>query len=222
MSDTSTDPARGVHAFAAGKNSDKACHRRDRGKNAMTQETRDVIELLTADHREVEEVFSQLEQLPESSHDERRRLADQIIIELVRHSVAEEEHLYPAARRYVPDGGEIVDHEIVEHEEAERIMKQLEGIDASDPQFPRLLSQLIEAIREHVRDEEHDLFPRLKTHTDKDTLVQLGQKVAKAKEDAPTRPHPAAPSDKPGLLKLLSPGVGLVDRARDAATGRGA
>ena len=187
----------------------------------MAQENRDVIELLMDDHREVEEAFSQLEKLPESSHDERRRLADQITIDLVRHSVAEEEYLYPAARRYIPDGDDIVDHEIAEHEEAEQLLKQLEGADPTDSSFNELIGELMEAIREHVRDEEEDLFPRLRTHGDKDALVQLGHKVAKAKETAPTRPHPSAPSDKPGLLKLLAPGAGLVDRARDAVAGRG-
>lgn len=41
-----------------------------------------------------------------------------------------------------------------------------------------------------------------------------------AKKPAPTRPHPAAP-DKPPANKLLGPGAGLVDRARDMLTGRG-
>jgi hypothetical protein len=41
-----------------------------------------------------------------------------------------------------------------------------------------------------------------------------------AKKMAPTRPHPAAP-DTPPANKLLAPGAGLVDRLRDALTGRG-
>lgn len=41
-----------------------------------------------------------------------------------------------------------------------------------------------------------------------------------AKKMAPTRPHPSAPDTPPGN-KLLGPGVGLVDRARDLLTGRG-
>lgn len=100
-------------------------------------------------------------------------------------------------------------------------MKQLEGTDPTEPKFNELLGELMSAVREHLRDEEEDLFPQLETHADKDALIEFGAKVAKAKEAAPTRPHPSAPSDKPGLLKMLAPGVGLVDRARDAVTGRG-
>lgn len=65
---------------------------------AQRSET-DVIAILTHDHREVEELFQQLEQLESGAHERRRELTDQAIIELVRHSVAEEEHLYPAAVR---------------------------------------------------------------------------------------------------------------------------
>jgi hypothetical protein len=36
---------------------------------------------------------------------------------------------------------------------------------------------------------------------------------------APTHPHPSAP-DKPPANKLLAPGAALVDRMRDALTGR--
>lgn len=75
-------------------------------------------------------------------------------------------------------------------------------------------------IREHVTDEEQNLFPLLREATKPEELEQLGEKVRSAKKTAPTRPHPAAP-DKPPLNKLLAPGAGLVDRIRDAVTGRG-
>jgi hypothetical protein len=51
-------------------------------------------------------------------------------------------------------------------------------------------------------------------------LGDLGEKIRRAKAMAPTRPHPAAP-DTPPANKLLAPGAGLVDRARDFVTGRG-
>ena len=50
-------------------------------------------------------------------------------------------------------------------------------------------------------------------------LRELGRKVERAKKLAPTRPHPNAP-DEPPWNKILAPGAGLVDRVRDALTGR--
>lgn len=187
----------------------------------MAQEDGDVVSVLTHDHREVEELFGQIEQTPQSSHEERRRLADQAIIELVRHSVAEEQYLYPAARQYIPGGNEIADRELSEHNEAETVMKELEQADAADSNFNQLLGQLMQEIRQHVQEEENELFPQLSQHTDRETLQDLGKKISDAKKSAPTRPHPSAPSESPGLMKMLGPGAGLVDRARDALSGRG-
>jgi hypothetical protein len=141
------------------------------------------------------------------------------IAELVRHSVAEEAYLYPTARRALPDGDRIADHETGEHADAERLMKRLEGLDATDARFNPTLAELVSHVRHHVRDEETDLFPRLRHACDLAELRTLGLKAAVAKKHAPTRPHPAAPRHPP-LNRLVAPGAGLVDRLRDALSGR--
>jgi hemerythrin superfamily protein len=179
----------------------------------------DIIEELVTDHREVEDLFTQIESLP-AGDARRKELADEATIELIRHSIAEEEYLYPTVREHVPDGDRIADKEIEDHSTAERTMKELEGCAASDPEFDRLMGALMREIREHVQDEEDNLFPLLRQACPQDQLNELGDKTRKAKKTAPTRPHPAAP-DTPPLNKLLAPGAGLVDRARDAISGRG-
>ncbi|WP_200308467.1 hemerythrin domain-containing protein [Streptomyces adelaidensis] len=179
----------------------------------------DVIAELTTDHEEVEEMFGEIEAL--TSGDPQRKLyADKATIELVRHSVAEEAYLYPAVREHIPGGDAIADQELDDHAEAERTMKELERCKADDPEFDRLVTQLMTQIRSHIGDEENNLFPRLRESCSGDVLNSLGEKVRMAKKTAPTRPHPAAP-DTPPANKLLAPGMGLVDRMRDALTGRG-
>lgn len=178
----------------------------------------DVIDVLTSDHREVEALFVELESR-QGTPEHRRQLADVVIAELVRHSVAEEAYVYPAARKALPDGDRIAEHEISEHAEAERTMKELESLDPSDARFDQLLTQLTRAIRHHVREEEDGLFPRLRAAVAHEELMELAAKVEAAKKTAPTRPHPSAP-DRPPANKLLGPGTGLVDRMRDALSGR--
>jgi hemerythrin superfamily protein len=179
----------------------------------------DVINELTIDHQEVEELFTNIDELP--SGDRQRKLyADQVTMELVRHSVAEEAYLYPAVREHVPGGDALADRELQDHAEAERTMKDLERCDADDPDFDRLIGKLMMEIRAHVEDEEGNLFPRLRESCSPQVLNELGDKVRQAKKMAPTRPHPSAP-DTPPANKLLAPGVGLVDRLRDALSGRG-
>ncbi len=178
-----------------------------------------VIDELVTDHREVEEIFGRIEGLPPGDKD-RKVYADQATRELVRHSVAEEEYLYPAVREHVAGGGALADKEIDDHSRAEQIMKDLEGYEADDPEFDRLIGTLMTEIRSHVADEEENLFPKLRAACSPDALDELGDKVRQAKKTAPTRPHPSAP-DKPPANKLLAPGAGMVDRIRDALTGRG-
>ncbi|HEY8978054.1 MAG TPA: hemerythrin domain-containing protein [Streptomyces sp.] len=179
----------------------------------------DVIAELTTDHREVEELFGRIEGLTPGEK-KRRTYADQAVIELVRHSVAEEMYLYPAVRGALPDGDGLADREIADHARAERTMKRLEGLEADDAEFDRLITELMTEVRAHIADEENQLFPGLRAALSEDELNKLGEQVRHAKKTAPTRPHPSAPDTPPGN-KLLAPGTGLVDRVRDALTGRG-
>ncbi|HEU5472427.1 MAG TPA: hemerythrin domain-containing protein [Actinophytocola sp.] len=184
----------------------------------MTTERTDLIDVILADHREFEKVFAELEMFGGTEQD-RRDLLDHLIAELMRHAVAEEMFMYPAARKALPDGDEIVDHEIAEHNEAEDGMKALEDIQPSDPRFEEMVLKLIHDVRHHLEEEETKLLPRLRETCSAEELSKLGERVLAAKKIAPTRPHPAAPDTPPANL-VLAPGVGLIDRLRDALTGR--
>jgi hemerythrin superfamily protein len=188
----------------------------------MTEAQQDVIAVLTHDHREVEEMFQQLEglrgQTDDASKQRRRELVDQVIIELVRHSVAEEVEVYPQVQAKV--SAEEAERAKHEHGEAEETMKALDGMDPDDPQFEVQLETLMREIREHVAEEEGEMFPRMREVFSQDELNKLGSRVKGVKMLAPTRPHPSAPDRPPGDL-LLGPVVGLFDRLREAASKRG-
>ncbi len=183
----------------------------------MATQAKSIIDEIITDHREVEEIFKELES--RESPDTRRQLVEHAITELVRHSVGEEMYLYPSTRKVVPDGDKIADHELKEHAEAEEIMKKIEKTGSEDGEFDNLVSELIKDIRHHIQDEEGDLLPKLQDVCDAAELSELGKKFEAAKKVAPTRPHPSAP-DQPPANKILGPGVGLIDRMRDALSGR--
>jgi hemerythrin superfamily protein len=178
---------------------------------------RDVIDVLTADHREVEELTREI--LAVTDADRRRDFADQMIAELVRHAVAEEMFVYPAMRDHLPNGDRAVEHDIEEHKELESLMKQIEGTDAGEPEFIELITKLQQVLADHVLDEEGEQFPLLRQHIPADKLSGLADEVEAAKKVAPTRPHPAAPNNEL-FHKLVGPGVGFVDRLRDRLTNR--
>ena len=188
----------------------------------MPQDRRDVIEVLTHDHREVEQMFAELESLRGATgvaqRARRKDLVDQVTIELVRHSVAEEAEVYPRVAEKV--GGAEVERAKSEHAEAEETLKRLERLQPDDPSFAGELTTLMEEIRQHVAEEEGEMFPHMRRVFTEDELVELGGKVEAVKKIAPTRPHPSAPDEPPGD-KLLGPVTGLLDRLRDAVGERG-
>ena len=178
----------------------------------------DVIELLEHDHREVEQMFAEFEKA--SSPEEKRGIADKIIIELVRHSEAEEQAVYPMMAKKIDGGKDLIEHEIKEHSQAEKIMKDMDGLDAGDPSLGVMMGQLKAAILQHVQEEEGEAFPKFRAATTDDEREKLGAVVQGLKKIVPTHPHPAAP-DHPPFNALLAPGAALVDRTRDLLTGRG-
>jgi hemerythrin superfamily protein len=188
----------------------------------MADSQRDVIEVLTHDHREVEQMFTELESLRGSTGDgaskRRKDLVDQVTIELVRHSVAEEAEVYPRVKEKVSEAE--AEHAKQEHAEAEETMKRLERLQPDDPSFDAELATLMREIREHVAEEEGEMFPHMRSVFTQDELVEMGAKVEAVKKIAPTRPHPSAPDEPPGD-KLLGPVTGLLDRMRDAVSKRG-
>jgi hemerythrin superfamily protein len=188
----------------------------------MADQQRDVIEVLEGDHREVEEMFAELESLRGASTEEarsrRKTVTEQVTIELVRHSVAEEVLVYPEVEQKV--SAEEAEHARKEHAEAEETLHRLEKLDADDPAFDDELATLMGEIRHHIADEEGQMFAHMRQVIDEDELRRLGGRVEAFKKVAPTRPHPHVPNEP--LPRLAAgPAASLLDRMRDLATGRG-
>jgi hemerythrin superfamily protein len=177
----------------------------------------DLIGVIVDDHRSMEGLLAELiAGGGDSRH--RRDLADHLTTELVRHSVAEEQYLFPAARRALPDGDHVADREIEAQADVERILKDLEGVDPDDRVFDQLVGRLYVEVLDHVTEEERDLLPRLRAACDPEELRELGQDVVRTNRSAPTRPHPAADEDLPAD-RILPGGTGMIDRLRNALTG---
>ena len=188
----------------------------------MADEQKDVIEILEQDHREVEQMFAELESLRGASTEEeqerRKAVTEQVTIELVRHSVAEEVLVYPRVEDKV--SAEEAEHAREEHAEAEETLHRLEKLDADDSAFDDELATLMAEIRHHIADEEGEMFAHMRQVIDADELRTLGARVEAFKKVAPTRPHPNVPNE-PLPRMAAGPAASLFDRMRDLATGRG-
>jgi hemerythrin-like domain-containing protein len=188
----------------------------------MTETQRDVVDVLTADHREFDRIFTQLEGLhgrtDADSLRRKRELVDEVTIGLVKHSVAEETQVYPRVEKQV-DKDE-AEHSKEEHAEAEETMKRLERMDPEDPEFDAVVAELIREIRHHVEHEEGRMFTELRASFTREQLVEMAEKVEAIKKIAPTRPHPMTPNEA-GVRLAVGPVASLLDHLRDAVSGRG-
>jgi hemerythrin superfamily protein len=181
----------------------------------------DAISLTLQDHREVDALFSKYESLTGNGQ-QKRDIVHQIIRELSIHAAIEEQFLYPTMRNNLPDGGQLVQEAIQEHQEAKELLNALDKMTPDESGYDQRVRSLIQDVRHHVQEEEGELLPKLRSAVSQERLDQLGEAMEAGKRLAPTRPHPNAPATPPGNI-VAGPAAAAVDRVRDrvreAATG---
>jgi len=141
---------------------------------------KDAIALLTADHREVEELFARYEKARPGT---KQKLAGQICDELKIHSMIEEEIFYPALEGKVED--DKLKEAYVEHDGAKVLINDIlsEARD-DDDYYDAKVKVLQEQIEHHVKEEEKDkdsIFADAKK-SDVD-LVALGEQMLERKKE---------------------------------------
>jgi hemerythrin superfamily protein len=126
----------------------------------------DAIALLKADHKEVAEM-------------------------LTVHAQIEEEIFYPAAREALGDEGEdLLNEAKVEHNSLKELIGQIEGSGPDDELFDAQVEVLGEYVKHHVKEEEGEIFPKLRK-SDMD-LVEVGQQLAARKKELMSQMKAAA------------------------------
>jgi hemerythrin superfamily protein len=147
-----------------------------------TAASTDAIQLLTADHKEVKALFKAYQQLvdAEGDDDEKLTLAQEICTQLTVHATIEEEIFYPAARDVLPDDEDLVDEADVEHACAKELIAQIMESTPADALYDAKVKVLGEYIDHHVKEEEGEMFPKIKK-SELDTSA-LGEELATRKE----------------------------------------
>jgi hemerythrin-like domain-containing protein len=141
---------------------------------------RDALALLKQDHRTVESLFKDFEDADES---EQASIAERVCQLLTVHAQIEEEIVYPAAQQALQDDEEdeeLVHEAQVEHGAAKELIAKIEGMTPDDAAFKATVTVLSEYIKHHVKEEENELFPRLKK-TELD-LREIGERLAERKQ----------------------------------------
>jgi len=174
--------------------------KRDKTKPQPKGPHRDAIELLESQHREVEEIFSQIEDAddPATKNDLFEELADKLAI----HAAIEEHHFYPAVKAKRTE--DILLESLEEHLGIKRVLADLLKIDADDETFDAKIKVLKETVSHHVEEEETDLFPKVRKLFDKERREALGQEMsaeqAELEDAGNARDQVPAETDQPATI----------------------
>lgn len=140
--------------------------------------TKNILALIEADHRKVEELFAELEGTKDAKKGQ--KIFAQIYKELNLHSKAEELVFYPAMQEY-DETQEYIEEAEEEHTSVKILLEEMMALKPNDAEFQTKMQQLKEAVTHHVEEEESEIFEVVRECMDDEELEELAQEFTEAK-----------------------------------------
>jgi len=124
----------------------------------------DAIQLLKQDHREVEILFKEFEKLEQDGEEAVEQVIATACTELKIHDKIETEIFYPAVRQQAEEEEveDLLNEAEVEHNTVRDLIKTIEGMSAGDKKRNAHFTVLVEYVKHHVKEEEKEMFPKVK------------------------------------------------------------
>ena len=145
---------------------------------------------------------------------------ERIVIQIVGVLVAEEQYVFPAARRHADGADAVVDAQFDRHRALEHDLRRLEDLELTADLVLPVLDDVTAAWQELTTVVQDVLLPPVAAALPADELNDLGDDVLGAIEVAPTRPRDVV-VQSPELNKIVSFAEGWIDRWRDSWSQRG-
>lgn len=131
------------------------------------------IQLIKQQHKEVDKLFAAIEKADDTQ--EKKQLFDQVAAMLVAHDAMEREIFYPACEKRL-GLDDVLGEALVEHGLVEFSLYQAD-IARGKKGFEFRLSVLTEVVKHHVKEEEHELLPKIAKELDADIDAELYEKM---------------------------------------------
>jgi hemerythrin superfamily protein len=139
----------------------------------------DAIEMLVEQHQEVDELFEKIESAKQPQ--KKWALFEEIADKLAVHATIEERHFYPAVKARRTE--DILLESLEEHLAIKRVLADVLALDGIDDTFDAKLAVLKETVQHHVKEEQDDLFPKVKKLLDEETLQAIAQEMTATQEE---------------------------------------
>lgn len=131
----------------------------------------DVVDLIIAQHRELDALLSQAEQ---AEPQQVRQPLETVAGMLKPHSEAEESFVYPAIEQYAREESDEVKDGTAEHHHVDALLDELLAKDPDEPGYDGLVAAMVGEIRHHVQEEETELLPVLSDRASPQEREELG------------------------------------------------
>jgi len=155
-------------------------HHPKRKPETSGADSQNAIDLLKADHREVDQLFEQFKSA--KGRQQRKKLVRLIGTALNAHTIIEEEIFYPACSEHGIEEDDL-DEAQVEHDTVKLLVRELVEGSLDDDYYDAKMTVLSEYVKHHVEEEEdpkEGIFARLEK-TDAD-LDELGRELQDRKD----------------------------------------
>jgi hemerythrin superfamily protein len=138
----------------------------------------DALSLLTADHNRVRGLFSQFDEAKEAEDvDVMAALQVSIFTEVTVHMTIEEEIVYPWSHDLSDEIGDTVEEGVQEHHVVKVLMGEIDELPPGDDAWVAKMTVLIENVQHHAEEEEQELFPKIRSHSDAAARGSLGDEL---------------------------------------------
>lgn len=138
-----------------------------------------VHDLIREQHQEAKALYEQY--LASTSDSEKKDLADQLLLSLTVHAVAEEDTYYPAIAD--TDEEDLVRQFGTEHTGAKAMIARCSLLETGSDAFDGALRSLMAAIIAHVAEEEETAMPEVETRLTKEQLEEIGVRMQARSEE---------------------------------------
>ena len=138
----------------------------------------DAFSLLKTDHRNVEELFSQLESARGQA---KVRVFEQIKAELELHTHIEETIFYPALEK-PKQTHELTMEAYEEHAVVKKLLQEMSRARNPNEEWEAKAKVLQENVEHHVEEEENELFPKAQAALSQEDLETLGEQMESEKQ----------------------------------------
>jgi hemerythrin-like domain-containing protein len=150
-----------------------------------TRAAKDACDLLDADHRAVQKLFKEYEELTKSrarsAAQKKMDLAHEICQQLTVHTQIEDEIFYPALRNVLKDA-DVLDEAEVEHQSAKDLIAQIQEMPEADDMFDARVKVLGEYVNHHIKEEKSEIFPKARSARKLDLMGMRDELEARKEE----------------------------------------